>query len=339
MELAIKKERISWTEIENYFGEDFLDTEDFDNLLYKLDREGVKVKNDSFVKHNSDDLIFESYVDFESPEMIVRREEIGGKKALNPNKQFKEYLINANLVMNYNLKDISRIYGISIKILEDWLFAYNNNYEPVVSHCYYATKLSDYTLLKSLGITWDSYDISYYTNIAPEDPNSFIIDFDYEIPEDIKRKFTELFKYKNKTIDEIAVELKIYPSLVNELKTELKNINKKDYFYKKALKKIPMWAQKPYQENHKIIRAYFIAYHRFDEPPTKDMMRDICSNYDDKTCFVSNFQATYSSLKTDGPNTNGKLFIDDGIYVQIWEEVEDVLLKYEKYFYNAESNK
>ena len=32
------------------------------------------------------------------------------------------------------------------------------------------------------------------------------------------------------------------------------------------------------------------------------------------------------------PQSNGKVFIDDGVYVQIWEEVEEVLLKFEKYF-------
>lgn len=128
---------------------------------------------------------------------------------------------------------------------------------------------------------------------------------------------------------------KIAPSLESESKTE---ISKKDNFYKKAEKKIPIWAQKPNQENHKVIRAYFKAYHRFDEPPTKDMMLEICRDHNDKSCFVRNFQATYSSLKADGPTTNGRVFIDDGTNVQIWEEVEDVLLKYEKYFYNIENN-
>lgn len=325
IESAITKRIVTWSEIENYFGEGFIDTDDFDAILYKLDKEGVKVRNDSIEKKNADELIFESYVDFEDPTKIARREDIGGKKELNPNKQFKEYLINAYLIMNYDIKSISRIYGISVQILEDWIFAYENNYEPLVPHCYFSAKLFDDILFSSFNL---------YKNVSPDAPNSFYISFDYEIPEDIKRKFAELYKRKNMTNDEIAVSLKIYPSLVNELKTELRNFNKKEYFYKKALKKIPMWAQKPYQDNHKIIRAYFKAYHRFDEPPTKAMMQEICSNYDDLSCYVGNFQATYASLKADGPTTNGKLFIDDGNYVQIWDEVEAVLLKYEKYFYN-----
>lgn len=304
LEVATKKRKISWSEIEDFFGEGFIDTKDFDYLLYKLDREDIKVINDSFAKDDKDDLVFESYIDFDTPEMVTRREEIGGKKELKPNNSFKEYLINAYLIMNYKIEDISQIYGISIEILRDWIFVYENNYEVTVPHCY---------------------------------TNKFFIHFSYEVSDSIRINFNEMYKKKNKTDEEIAKSLKIYPSLVKELKTDLKNNNKKDYFYKKALKKIPMWAQNPYQYNHRIIRAYFKAYHRFDEPPTKDMIREVCNT--DITCYVDNFQATYSSLKADGPTTNGKLFIDDGVYVQIWEEIEEVLLKFEKYFYNEELDK
>ena len=326
LELAKTKEKISWSEIEKFFGEGFIDTEDFDIILYKLDKYGIKVINDSFSNINNANMIFESYIDFENPEMISRREEIGGKKELNPNKSFKNYLVEAYLDMNYNLDDISRIYGISLEILKDWIFAYENNYESIVPHGYFTSSNSDLRLLFEL------YNYNSYKNYSNVNINPFFINFSYEIPENIRSRFNELFKNKNKSEEEIAKTLKIYPSLVKELKSELKNNNVKDYFYKKALKKIPMWAQNPSQYNHRIIRAYFKAYHRFDEPPTKEMIREICNT--DATCYVDNFQATYSSLKADGPTTNGKLFIDDGIYVQIWDELEDTLLKYEKYFYN-----
>lgn len=332
LEIAIKKRKISWSEIENFFGEGFIDTEDFDDLLYKLDREDIKVINDSFAKDDKDDLVFESYIDYDNPEMVARREEIGGKKELKPNSSFKEYLINAYLIMNYKIEDISQIYGISIEILRDWIFVYENNYEVTVPHCYFSTSSqSDFRFL------WDLYNFNSYKNYSYINTNKFFIHFSYEVSDSIRSSFNEMYKKKNKTDEEIAKSLKIYPSLVKELKNELKNNNKRDYFYKKALKKIPMWAQNPYQYNHRIIRAYFKAYHRFDEPPTKDMIREVCNT--DITCYVDNFQATYSSLKADGPTTNGKVFIDDGVYVQIWEEVEEVLLKFEKYFYNDELDK
>lgn len=340
LEISAKKKRVTWSEIEDFFGEGFIETEDFDGLLYKLDREGIKVINDSFNKNNKDDLIFESYIDFDDQEMIARREELGGKKELNPNKAFKEYLINAFCIMDYETDFISHLYGISEEILKDWIFEYKNRYEVIVPHCYFNGKKTDLWELQrkyKKSFKFHHYASEVLPHFHYDFSNKFFISSDYEIPENIKTKFTEMYRQKNKTDEEIAIALKIYPSLVKQLKDELLNINKKDYFYKKALKKIPMWAQKPYQDNHKIIRAFFKAYHRFDEPPTKDMIRELCDT--DSTCYVDNFQATYSSLKADGPTTNGKVFIDDGIYVQIWEEVEDVLLKFEKYFYNDELDK
>ncbi|MBO4639886.1 MAG: RNA polymerase sigma factor region1.1 domain-containing protein [Treponema sp.] len=330
IEAAKIKGKITWTDIENFFGEDFLDTEEFDDLLYKLDDEGIKVKNDSITKVSDDTLIFESYIDFEDSKKITRREELGGKKDLNPNKVFKDYLINAHFIMNYDLKTISKLYGISIEILEDWIFTYENNYETIVPHCYYSTTLNtDFLYIRSL------MNFNSYRNYDNTDTNTFFIDCCYEVPENIRKSFNDLYKSKEIINEEkLAISLKIYPSLVKELKKDLKITNKKDYFYKMALKKIPMWAQNPSQYNHKLIRAYFKAYHRFDEPPTKNMIKEICDT--DKTCYVENFQATYSSLKADGPNTNGKVFIDDGNYVQIWEEIEDILLRFEKYFYNEE---
>ncbi len=279
----------------------------------------------------SRDKIFRTYIDFDKPEMIAIREEIGGKKTFNPTKDFKDYLIEAYLEMDYDLEDISKIYGISIEILKDWIFVYKNKYEPVVPHSYFSVSDDNLRSLLEVG------RYNPYKNYGNININSFFISFTYEIPESIRIRFNELFKNKKKkSDDEIAIFLRIYPSLVKELRKDLRNNNKSDYFYKKAINLIPTWAQSPNQYNHRIIRAYFKAYHRFDEPPTKDMIIEICNS--DKSCYVDNFQATYSSLKVDGPTTNGKVFIDDGIYVQIWEEVEDVLLKYEHYFYNTKAN-
>nr|MCR5762208.1 hypothetical protein [Treponema sp.] len=161
LEVATKKRKISWSEIEDFFGEGFIDTEDFDDLLYKLDREDIKVINDSFSKDDKDDLVFESYIDFDTPEMVTRREEIGGKKELKPNNSFKEYLINAYLIMNYKIEDISQIYGISIEILRDWIFVYENNYEVTVPHCYFSTSSqSDFRFL------WNLFNFNSYNNYS-----------------------------------------------------------------------------------------------------------------------------------------------------------------------------
>lgn len=110
--------------------------------------------------------------------------------------------------------------------------------------------------------------------------------------------------------------------------------NQSNPYYKKALHKILGWAFAPNQQNHKLIKAYFKAFHRFDEPPTKAAIRKICSDINNQDFYVRDFVGTYNSLKADGERTNGKVFEDDGEYVRIWEEVEEELLKYEKFFYD-----
>ncbi|MBR5096026.1 MAG: hypothetical protein IK094_02840 [Treponema sp.] len=112
--------------------------------------------------------------------------------------------------------------------------------------------------------------------------------------------------------------------------------NQSNPYYRKALHKIRGWAFAPNQQNHKLIKAYFKAYHRFDEPPTKAAIRQICSDINNQDFYVRDFVGTYNSLKADGERTNGKVFEDDGEYVRIWEEVVEELLNYEKFFYDSE---
>lgn len=113
--------------------------------------------------------------------------------------------------------------------------------------------------------------------------------------------------------------------------------NHSNLYYKKALHKIRGWAFAPNQQNHKFIKAYFKAFRRFDEPPTKAAIRQICSDINNQEFYVRDFVGTYNSLKADGERTNGKVFEDDGECVRIWEEVEEELLKYEKFFYDPEN--
>ena len=114
--------------------------------------------------------------------------------------------------------------------------------------------------------------------------------------------------------------------------------NQPNLYYKKAFHKIRKWAYSPEQQNHKLIKSYFKAYHMFEEPPTKRMLQKICGDASTLDFYVRDFVGTYNSLKVDGVTTNGKIFEDDGERIQIWEEIKDELLKYEKYFYNPKNN-
>lgn len=102
-------------------------------------------------------------------------------------------------------------------------------------------------------------------------------------------------------------------------------------FYGKAIKRIPVWAVKPNQYNHKIIRSYFKAVATTGHA-TIDMMERLCGDINTPELYVPTFKNNYSQMKLDGPKSHGKVFEDDGETVRIWDEVEDTLMKYKSSF-------
>lgn len=103
-------------------------------------------------------------------------------------------------------------------------------------------------------------------------------------------------------------------------------------FYGKALQRIPMWALKPNQYNHKIIKAYFMSID-IAEHATLMMMERLCSNKDRPDLYVPTFRNNYAQMKLDGPKSHGKVFEDDSDRVWIWDEVEETLMQYKSSFY------
>lgn len=113
-----------------------------------------------------------------------------------------------------------------------------------------------------------------------------------------------------------------------------KNEYNKD-FTGKAIQRIPVWALKPTQYNHKIIRAYFEAEDIAGDV-TLSMMERLCSDKEHPELYVPTFRNNYSQMKLDGPKSHGKVFEDDGEKVWIWSEVENVLMQYKNSFYRRE---
>jgi len=48
--------------------------------------------------------------------------------------------------------------------------------------------------------------------------------------------------------------------------------------------------------------------------------------------YVPTFRSNYAQMKLDGPKTHGKVFEDNGVYVTIWSEVEEVMRQYQNQF-------
>lgn len=104
-----------------------------------------------------------------------------------------------------------------------------------------------------------------------------------------------------------------------------------DGFYGKANQRIPSWALKPTQYNHKIIRAFFKAEQGTDRVTIGELER-LCSDATVPDLYVPTFRSNYAQMKLDAPKSHGKVFEDDGETVTIWGEVKDTLMLYKEYF-------
>lgn len=106
-------------------------------------------------------------------------------------------------------------------------------------------------------------------------------------------------------------------------------------FYGKATQRIPVWALKPEQYNHKIIKAYFTAVDIAGHASIA-LMERLCSDKEHPELYVPTFKNNYSQMKLDGPKSHGKVFEDNGDEVWIWSEVEDTIMQHKSSFYREE---
>ncbi|MBU3196001.1 hypothetical protein KPL26_04880 [Clostridium algidicarnis] len=107
--------------------------------------------------------------------------------------------------------------------------------------------------------------------------------------------------------------------------------------YSKANRKIPVWANREKQNNHKIIKA-FLQIEEEQGQVTYEELMERCSNatkYSDT--YVSDFKGNFAQMKTDASNSHGKVFIVEGDNVEIWSEVLDTLRQYRDSFLNSNS--
>lgn len=110
-----------------------------------------------------------------------------------------------------------------------------------------------------------------------------------------------------------------------------------DNDYAKANRKIPIWANREKQNNHKIIKAFLQIEEQQGQVSYEELM-ERCSNatkYPDT--YVKDFKGNFAQMKTDASNSHGKVFIEEGDKVEIWYEVLDTLRQYREFFLNSDS--
>ena len=100
----------------------------------------------------------------------------------------------------------------------------------------------------------------------------------------------------------------------------------------KANKRIPLWARKPQQNNHKILRAFFELKQEIGNV-TIDALRRRCSDpTGHPNTYVPHFDNNFSQMKFDNGNSHGKVFEEHDGFITIWDRISDTLQKYRDYF-------
>jgi hypothetical protein len=87
------------------------------------------------------------------------------------------------------------------------------------------------------------------------------------------------------------------------------------------INRIKLWANRPYQDNHKIIMAY-LHLEKNGAVQLSDL-KNLCSNKSNNHYFVEKFDGHYASMKTDKGNSHGKVFYDQNGIVYIWPIVRE----------------
>lgn len=134
--------------------------------------------------------------------------------------------------------------------------------------------------------------------------------------------------------------LRAAKSLTSEavkITTPTNSVTAEDNNYSKANRKIPIWANREKQNNHKIIKAFLLIEEQQGQVSYEELM-ERCSNatkYPDT--YVKDFKGNYAQMKTDASNSHGKVFIEEGDTVEIWSEVLDTLRQYRQFFLNGDS--
>lgn len=154
-------------------------------------------------------------------------------------------------------------------------------------------------------------------------------DSDYVVEKLMRQYISESFSKASKTF-----------SQPDEKKTIPEQLSNEDFG--KANRKIPAWARKPQQNNHKIIKAFFELSEESGSV-TIDELSERCSNADEyPETFVTDFKGNFAQMKTDASNSHGKVFITNGDDVEIWDEISNVLMTHKKYFvgdYDGSTNR
>ncbi len=165
------------------------------------------------------------------------------------------------------------------------------------------------------------------------------------VDEDILLRFNMALQLNNETIEEVCESfMKRY--FLESFSKETNNYGNKnnsikscpDDYFGKALNKISKWANKPYQINYKILRAFLqlakeLGYVKYD-----DLLQRCSDDENHYDVYVPTFRSNFDQMKFDAEKSHGKVFVvDENNVITIWEYVADEVEKYAEDFLKLHS--
>ena len=101
----------------------------------------------------------------------------------------------------------------------------------------------------------------------------------------------------------------------------------------KALRRMRLWSQRPEGHPYRIIRAFLLAER--DGVASYDLIKNYCTdNVRHPEMFVARFteRGSWDGMKSDGGNSYGHVFDQEGDEVRTWPPVQNVLMEYRDEF-------
>lgn len=164
----------------------------------------------------------------------------------------------------------------------------------------------------------------------------------FQIALKLRRETTEIVlqnfieSYIAESFSEVAAQFKGSSKRSKEISKNNTNYSESKSVYAKAVNRIPLWAKRINQINHKIIKAFF----EIETEKSVVYLADLktrCGNQDlyPKT-YAKDFIGNFNQMKIDAPKSHGKVFeVNEEGVVVIWTEVKETLLEYKKYFQDS----
>lgn len=167
--------------------------------------------------------------------------------------------------------------------------------------------------------------------------------FKCDIDEDILEKFNLALTLNKEDVEEVVEMFMMhyisnsfartsqkYKTLISKEPGETNVLNP---VTGKARHRIPRWAKKSNQYNHKIIKAYCQVEQELGYVPFIELERRCSDEGIHPETYVRDFRGNFNQMKFDSPKSHGKVFEIENGNVVIWAYVKDTFEEYKVHFY------